>query len=126
MPGKNEQDAYDFVRELALQAEEKKSKFEGMYIANTENYQRFVEVYTFFRIFAEENDGKIKHLDISPEAIHADVSIDVPIIDLVGSELKEFAAILAKVDVFGITPTASGSLLIDASVNYVWKAVPKK
>lgn len=126
MPGNNEKETFEFVRDLALKVEEKKKKFEGAYIVAPENYQRFVEVYTYFRIFAEKNDGKLSHLDIAPTSVHADVSIDVPIVDLSKDSLKEFADVLSKVDVFGITPTTSDSLLIDASVNYVWKAVPKK
>ncbi len=125
MPGNNEKETLEFVKDLALKVEEKKRKFEGTYIMNPENYQRFVEVYTYFRIFADENEGKLTHLDIAPTSIHADVSIDVPIVDLFKDSLKGFTDILSKVDVFGITPTASDSLLIDASVNYVWKAVPK-
>lgn len=126
MPGNNEKETFEFVKDLALKVEEKRKKFEGTYIINPENYQRFVEVYTYFRVFAEENDGKLKHLDIAPASIHADVSIDVPIVDLTKDSLSGFTDILSKVDVFGITPTTSDSLLIDASVNYVWKAVPKK
>lgn len=59
MLGNNEKEAFEFVKDLALKVEEKKKKFEGTYIVNPENYQRFVEVYTYFRIFAEENDGKL-------------------------------------------------------------------
>lgn len=124
--GNGERETFEFVKDLALKVEENKKKFEGMYVVDPEKYQRFVEVYTYFRIFAEENDGKLKHLDIAPTSIHADVSIDVPIVDLFKDSLLGFTDILSKVDVFGITPTASDSLLIDASVNYVWKAVPKE
>lgn len=125
MPGNNEKETLEFVRDLALKVEEKRKKFEGTYIMNPDNYKRFVEVYTYFRIFAEENEGKLKHLDIAPESIHADVSVEVPIVDLFKDSLHGFVDILSKVDVFGITPTTTDSLLIDASVNYVWKAVPK-
>lgn len=126
MSGNSERGAFEFVKDLALKVEENKKKFEGMYVVNPENYQRFVDVYTYFRIFAEENDGELKHLDIDPASIHADVSIDVPMVDLSKDSLRGFADILSKVDAFDITTTESDSLLIDAGVNYVWKAVPKE
>lgn len=126
MLNNNDQENYEFAREFGRQVEKMRANFEGIYIINPENYQRFVEVYTYFRRFAEENDGKIAYLDISPESIHADVSVDVPLVDLYKGLLKEFAEILTKIDVFGITPTTTDSMLIGVSVNNVWKAVPKK
>lgn len=126
MPENNEKETFEFVKALALKVEESRKKFEGMYVMNPENYKRFVEVYTYFCILAKKNEGELKHFDIAPESIHADVSVDIPTMDFVKDSLHGFVDILSKVDTFGITPTKSDSLLVDASVNYVWRAMPKE
>lgn len=122
----NNNEAFDFAKELADKIEEKKKSFEGVYIIDIDNMRRFADVAVYLSTFAKENDGEMVFLNFDPASIHADVSIDVPIVDLPKKELAKFVDILEKVDVFGATPTASGSLRVDMSVNNVWRAVPNK
>lgn len=122
----NDLENYEFAREFGRQVEKMRANFEGIYIINPENYRRFVDIYTYFRIFAEENDGKVTHLDISPESIHAGLIINLPMIDLQKQELVEFLGFLSKADVLGIESDLTDGISIDITVSYVWKAVPKE
>lgn len=120
---KKQQELMEYVKELGLQIEKKKLESPEAYELDEENYKKFADVYAYFNRFAKENDGKVKYMDLRSNSIHADVSIEVPLVDLYRDGLAEFTEILAKADVFGVTPTANGELRIDASVNNVWKEI---
>ena len=126
MSEKNKKGASELTKDLELKVEEEKRAFDGAYILNPENYQRFVKVYAYFLDLAESNEGTVSRLDIKPTSIRAGISIEVPIVELLRDSIREFTDILSDVDVFNVTAGASDSLLIDASVNDVWKAVSKE
>lgn len=119
MTKKKQNSEEDFIKELALQIEAKRLE-QKKYILNTENHEKFIDVYTFFKRLIDDVGGRVKYIDVRPESVHADVSVEVPLLDFYRDTLKEFTEILSKVDVFGITPTTKDTLLIDASVNYLW------
>lgn len=111
------------IKDLALEIEKRRKEVDGIYILNPENYSRFMKVFEFLKKFVLENEGNIVGVVTAPEEIHCDIQIEIPILDLYHGTLIEFAEILQKVDVFGITPTTKDTLLIDFTVNDVWKVV---
>lgn len=117
---------YESVYELAKSVEKRKADFQGVRMLSPGNYERFMKVFAYFQKLAQESGGVVSHVDIEPQSVHADVSIKIPLVDLFKREMNVgLADILRDVDVFGITPTTDGQLLIDASVNYVWEEFAK-
>ena len=111
------------INDLALEIEKQKKEVDGIYVLNPENYSRFMKVFEYLKKFVLKNEGNIVEVITTPEGIHCDIQITIPILDLYHGTLIEFAEILQKVDVFGITPTTEDTLLIDFTINDVWKVV---
>lgn len=109
--------------ELARQIEKRWAEFNGKYTVNDCNMEKFSKVYDFFYNLADEDGGEIRCFNIHPETTHASVSIEVSLLDLNGGLMRQFIDILQCVDVFEAKSTASGGLMISASVNQVWEAV---
>lgn len=98
-----------------------KARVGDHYTMNEKNMDKFKAVYDFFVALADENDGGVARLDVSPESIHACVAINVPNVDLHGDSMKQFVEILWCVDTFEIERLTADSLLISAGVNCVWE-----
>lgn len=111
------------IKDLALEIEKRKKEVNGIYVLNPENYSRFMKVFEYLKKFVLENEGNIVEVVTAPEEIHCGIQMDIPILDLYHGTLIEFTEILKMVDVFGITPTTEDTLLIDFTVNDVWKVV---
>lgn len=92
------------------------------YKPQPENLQKFIEVSAFFQTCAKELGGKITFLDFKPAALHAGITMEVPLLDLYQESLQAFVKMAGQADVLGITPTADGGLLVEAGVNQVWQA----
>lgn len=118
---KNE--TFECANELADQIHEKRIEFDGKYAVNESNMEKFCKVYDVFYDIADDNGGEVLHIDIHPETIHANVSIEVPLLDLHRDLMKRFVDILEYVDLLEITPTASDSIIIGVNVKEVWEAV---
>jgi len=109
------------ARELALQIEEKCAEFDGKYVLNHANMEKFSKVYDFFYAIADEDGGEVRCFDVHPESERANVSIEVSLVDLYKDTLNDFVDILQYVDVLEIKPTTDDGLQIDAGVNGVWE-----
>lgn len=109
--------------ELASQVERWCSEFDGKYTVNAENMNRFSTVYDYFLQLVDEDGGEVANLDASPESAHANVTIEVSLIDLCKDSMRQFLDVLRGIDVLEAKATDSGSLLISASVNDVWEVV---
>lgn len=116
---------YLFVGGLGKLIEKKRQEFEGVYVVNPENCQRFVTVHEYFSSLAKNNDGRVTYSNCEPSAIHADLTVEIPSIDLCGEKMKEFAKIIGMVDVLLIETNTKDMVKIDVSVNYVWEAIKK-
>lgn len=107
----------DFYSQLAIE----QAKDGGRHVMNKTNMSKFEKVYKFFYGFAEENDGEISYIDISPESTNAIVTVRVPNVDMHGDSMKQFSETLWLLDTFEIERETSDSLLISAGVNCVWE-----
>ena len=118
-----DQQAAQEVKALATQVETYLAEAaQREYKPQPENLQKFMEVSAFFQACAKELGGKITFLDFKPEALHAGITMEVPLLDLYQESLQAFAKMASQADVLGITPTADGGLLVEAGVNQVWQA----
>lgn len=107
----------DFDTQLAIE----QARDGGRHVMNDTNMSKFKQVCGFFAGLAEENDGEVAYIDISPESVNALVSVKVPNVDMHGDSMKQFSETLWLVDTFEIERVASDSLLINAGVNCVWE-----
>ena len=117
-------EAEDFVRELAIQMEIQKASFVGTYVIDPENLKRFLQVARILNVIVQDVGGKLMDLDITPQTLHGAISAQVPLLDLYKEFLKDFVVMLEMVDVFGVSPTTNGDMVIEVSINNVWRAFP--
>ena len=117
-------EAEDFVRELAIQMEMRKASFVGTYVIDPENLKRFLQVARILNVIVQDVGGKLVDVDITAQTLHGSISAQIPLLDLYKELLKDFIAMWEMVDVFGVSPTTNGDMVIEVSINNVWRAFP--
>ncbi len=113
--------APEYNNELAQKIAEARTEFEGRYVLNERNMEKFGKVYDCFCSVADENSGGIKEVSFDPESGRAKVSIEVPSLELREGGMTRFVDVLQFIDALDATSTASDSVLIEASVDCVWE-----
>ena len=121
----NRKDEMNYAAELAAKVEEKHMELDGACVLNIRSYQKFIKVYDLLKKLALLNDGGVASLSMEHDAEYAEISIEVPSIDLYKDGLHQFCGLLELVDLLDITNTGNDSVLIKTGIKDLWEAVDK-
>jgi hypothetical protein len=103
-----------FAEALAAAVQKMQAESAEVLRNNPEKQAVFGELYSYFLGLAEAQDGAMGEVTIERSG---GFTVRFPIFDLTGGAVKTFAGMVAKADVFGITPAADDGIFIDVSVN---------
>lgn len=115
----------EFIREFVEWAAKNSEPFEGIKVIDAKQLKKYALVVKYLIKLKDEIGGRVEDYEINPMDQCGWFTIEIPLLDLVREDLKEFIHVMSNVDVLGITPTNRGTVYVGINVNNVFKEIKK-
>lgn len=104
---------------VLVEIEQYNNDEDAAFALNVEAYERFKIVFSQFRKLVTENNGVFNVVNCHPCMLGAGLTIHIPLLDLYGQLVLDFAQMVSMCNVFSVSPTMDG-IYIEANVNDLW------
>lgn len=78
------------------------------YVVNQQQMDRLVDIMTFFLDKAEELDGKVNRINLTPKEEHGGVTATFIVFDIYGDDVKRFCDVMQYASAITIDSTEDG------------------
>ncbi len=109
------------VEELQETVRKAQEEYGDMYTLHRENFTKFCKIYAALVKLAEESNGQLKFVEVRPQALHAEVSIQLRMLDMDKERKETVLQLIEWMDECSVLPASGSSILVEAWVDYVWQ-----